>query len=435
MSAKIHQLPVINDQNMDNGDFSTLARELGAFLGNIILDRSLKSGETMTTVEINKIKGSMFTASLNTIFYNTSPTCEPVRAYVLDNLSGNKNLAKLILEETDVYPAETGFMLEPLTMERDAAFTVLSNGEVDMDAAWRLLFYFLQQKFASPSATAAQKELEHLEMTTGEDPNGLAGRIISLVKRVNRARPVDKPAILDSNSATYLLTALPQHLAGMVRERLTLAVGGHNEYTLEQVTDVAQIAYNDLKAFHDQVLRNRIDHQNAQGYIDSHRDGPTRSALNSLFEQAQGLPGKRATPKPPPATKAITPAPNRPAAPLAPPPRGGRLNDAGKKLINQLTGGIRGSSYNTTNEQENVTKVCAQNVGGPNGTCVFCHNPLSQFHNPNLPCHISGRTSLYPRWVNQGNMPRPLLHLRNMLIVNHDRIEKGQPPLTKYILL
>lgn len=139
MSAKIHQLPVINDQNMDNGDFSTLARELGAFLGNIILDRSLKSGETMTTEEINKIKGSMFTASLNTIFYNTSPTCEPVRAYVLDNLSGNKNLAKLILEETDVYPAETGFMLEPLTMERDAAFTVLNNGEVDMDAAWRLL--------------------------------------------------------------------------------------------------------------------------------------------------------------------------------------------------------------------------------------------------------------------------------------------------------
>ncbi|KAK3279732.1 hypothetical protein CYMTET_12409 [Cymbomonas tetramitiformis] len=90
-----------------------------------------------------------------------------------------------VFQETDVYPAETGFMLEPLTMERDEAFTVLHNGEVDMDAAWRLLFYFLRQKFASPSATAAQKSLEKLDMMQGEDPGGLAGRISTLVKRVS----------------------------------------------------------------------------------------------------------------------------------------------------------------------------------------------------------------------------------------------------------
>ncbi|KAK3279731.1 hypothetical protein CYMTET_12408 [Cymbomonas tetramitiformis] len=73
---------------------------------------------------------------------------------------------------------------------------------------------------------------------------------------------------MDNNAAsTYLLNALPPHFAGVVRERLALTLGGHEEYTLEQVTEVSQQAFNDLKAFHERLLRNSLDNRNLHGNV------------------------------------------------------------------------------------------------------------------------------------------------------------------------
>ncbi|KAK3241380.1 hypothetical protein CYMTET_48850 [Cymbomonas tetramitiformis] len=116
-------------------------------------------------------------------------------------------------------------------------------------------------------------------------------------------------------------------------------------------------------------------------------------------------------------------------------PPAAKAYPAGRKLLGQLTSQASTSSFNAEpaiTPSRVVTNVCSDNVGGPNGDCVFCHQPLHQFHHPTLPCHIiSGKTTMYDLWVNHGKMPYALRPLMNLLIENHDRVAKGQKPLTK----
>ncbi|KAK3253117.1 hypothetical protein CYMTET_37618 [Cymbomonas tetramitiformis] len=100
---------------MSNGDFIALAHELSAFVSNIVFHKNVNRDVELTRDEIDKLKGVLFNSSLPAIFGSTEESTRRVSRFVLMPNSDRKTLPQLILEETEVYPPETGYMCEPIT--------------------------------------------------------------------------------------------------------------------------------------------------------------------------------------------------------------------------------------------------------------------------------------------------------------------------------
>ncbi|KAK3247590.1 hypothetical protein CYMTET_42918 [Cymbomonas tetramitiformis] len=213
------------------------------------------------------------------------------------------------------------------------------------------------------------------------------------------------------------------------------------KYTLAEVTEVAQDVHTKLENMETKIMKANLEQENLVQYVGAYAEGPTKSTLAKMLIHGQnGKPnfGLSAQPLIPPRTSTTRSDGPRPRLP-APRPTNNNfnstgLNPAGRKLLGQLTGQASASSFSTEPAMPPsrvVTEVCSDNVGGPDGSCAFCHKPLHLFHHPTLPCHMIGKTTLYDSWVNQGKIPYALRPLLNQLIVNHDRVAKGQKPLTK----
>ncbi|KAK3278936.1 hypothetical protein CYMTET_13159 [Cymbomonas tetramitiformis] len=69
--------------------------------------------------------------------------------------------------------------------------------------------------------------------------------------------------------------------------------------------------------------------------------------------------------------------------------------------------------------------------GGPRNACKFCNRPSHRFHHPTLPCHISGKTSMYQKWISEGKMPIGLKQFKDQLMVNHERVNRNEIPFTR----
>ncbi|KAK3283607.1 hypothetical protein CYMTET_8695 [Cymbomonas tetramitiformis] len=424
---------------MSNGDFTNLAHELSAFVSNLVFEKNASRDDELTRAEINKLKGKLF-GSLPAIFNSTEAATRVISRFVLTPNSENKTLPQLILEETESYPPQTGYMCEPITFPREDHFQVLTGQDIDWDAAWRVLFFLLRLKCADLSAEAAQDEIKNLKMLAGEDPNALRDRLVGLVERVNLPHDSTSKVISLQTAGLFMLQALPEHLAGIVRERFSKAMNVTDEYTLTEVTEVAQDVHTRLKSMETKIMKANLEQENLIQYVGAYAEGPTKSTLADMLITGQrkhnlGLPSQPLITPRTSTTRSASPRRRLPAPRAADSnfdPAG--LNNAGRKLLSQITRQAPTSSFNAEPAAVNpraTSNVCSENLGGPNGDCTFCHKPLHLFHSPTLPCHISGKTTLYDSWVNQGKMPAALRPLMNMLIVNHDRVAKGQKPLTK----
>ncbi|KAK3258819.1 hypothetical protein CYMTET_32150 [Cymbomonas tetramitiformis] len=224
---------------MSNGDFTDLANELSAFVSNLVFEKNANRDDELTRAEINKLKGKL-SGSLPAIFNSTEAATRVISRFVLTPNSESKTLPQLIMEETESYPPQTGYMCEPITFPREDHFQVLTGQDIDWDAAWRVLFFLLRLKCADLSAEAAQDEIKNLKMLAGEDPNALRDRLVGLVERVNLPHDSTSKVISLQTAGLFMLQALPEHLAGIVRERFSKAMNVTDEHTLTEVTDVAQ---------------------------------------------------------------------------------------------------------------------------------------------------------------------------------------------------
>ncbi|KAK3262712.1 hypothetical protein CYMTET_28446 [Cymbomonas tetramitiformis] len=189
------RIPRITKENMDDGDFSKLAAEINAYLAEMVVKQEADSGEVMSEGDVNKIKRSFFTTALNSIFFSDDDATDKVRVYLLEPREDGSTVVGMIAEDTEEYHATAGFMIAPLTYRRFQPFVVKTskNGDVDYDAAWHALFYFLQLKFSGRSSTKAHQSLKRLRIAEDEGPLGLSTRLVRLVVRVNRAARHDHP--------------------------------------------------------------------------------------------------------------------------------------------------------------------------------------------------------------------------------------------------
>ncbi|KAK3245035.1 hypothetical protein CYMTET_45377 [Cymbomonas tetramitiformis] len=310
-------------------------------------------------------------------------------------------------------------MCEPVAYPRDDHFQVLNGQTIDWDAAWRVLFFLLRLKCADLSAEAAQDEIANLQMLAGEDPHALRDRLVTLMERANLPHESTQKVINPQTAGLYMLRALPEHIAGIVRERFGKAMDVTQEYTLTEVTDVAQDVHARLKSMETKIMKANLEQENLIQYVGAYAEGPTKSTLAKMLITGQNSKPNFGLPAQPLIAPRTSTTRSDGARPRLPAPRpandnfnSSNLNPAGRKLLGQLTSQASTSSFNADKDVELP--------------------PLHQFHHPTLPCHISGKTSMYDLWVNHGKMPYALRPLMNLLIVNHDRVAKGQKkPLTK----
>eukprot|EP00854_Cymbomonas_tetramitiformis_P010823 gene10823-12805_t len=164
---------------MDDADFSKLAAEINAYLADMVVKQEADSGEVMSEGDVNKIKRSFFTTTaLYSIFFSDDDATDKVRVYLLEPREDGSTVVGMIVEDTEEYHSNAGFMIVPLTYRRFQPFVVkASNGDVDYDAAWHALFYFLQLKFSGPSSTKAHHALKRLRIAEDEDPLGPSTRL------------------------------------------------------------------------------------------------------------------------------------------------------------------------------------------------------------------------------------------------------------------
>ncbi|KAK3253827.1 hypothetical protein CYMTET_36937 [Cymbomonas tetramitiformis] len=429
---------------MDDADFSKLAAEINAYLADMVVKQEADSGEVMSEGDVNKIKRSFFTTTaLYSIFFSDDDATDKVRVYLLEPREDGSTVVGMIVEDTEEYHSNAGFMIVPLTYRRFQPFVVkASNGDVDYDAAWHALFYFLQLKFSGPSSTKAHHALKRLRIAEDEDPLGPSTRLVRLVVRVNRAHPSDKPLVSDEGAVGHFLDALPEGVAGIVRERQHREITNHAQYTLKEMTTVAQQIFDELKDFENKCLRRALDQDNLHKYANSFPSGATRSALMSLTKPTATEPAKplKTTPvikrltAPRTSTTASGAFPQRPNRSSATAPTTApdvRLNQAGRELMRNLTGALsvdydiddQNATFSTTHHPDNL--------GGPHNLCIFCHRSLEQFHRPDCACHMSGQTPTSLKWATEGLMPSELRPYMAQLMVNLQRVGKQQPPLMR----
>ncbi|KAK3263086.1 hypothetical protein CYMTET_28089 [Cymbomonas tetramitiformis] len=359
MNSKSKSLPVLTKDNMSNGDFIALANELSAFFSNLVFDENANRDVELTRGEIDKLKGVLFN-SLPAIFSSTEDATRIVSRFVLTPNSEEKTLPQLILEETEVYPPETGYMCEPITYPRNGHFQVLNGQTIDWDAAWRVLFFLLRLKCADLSAETAQDEIATLQMLAGEDPHALRDRLVTLMERVNLPHESIQKVINPQTAGLYMLRALPEHIAGIVRERFGKPMDVTQEYTLTEVTEVAQDVHARLKSMETKIMKANLEQENLIQYVRAYAEGPTKSTLAKMLITGQaskpnfGLP---AQPLIAPRTSTTRSDGSRPRSPAPRPANdnfnSSNLNPARRKLLGQLTSQASTSSFNA--EPANAT--------------------------------------------------------------------------------
>ncbi|KAK3232776.1 hypothetical protein CYMTET_56891 [Cymbomonas tetramitiformis] len=181
--------------------------------------------------------------SLPAIFSSTEDATRIVSRFVLTPNSEQKTLPQLILEEPEVYPPETGYMCEPITYPRDDHF---------------------------------QDEIANLQMLAGEDPHALRDRLVTLVERVNLPHESTQKVINPQTAGLYMLRALPEQTAGIVRERFGKAM---DVTQLTEVTEVAQDVHARLKSMETKIMKANLEQENLIQYVGAYAEGPTKSTF------------------------------------------------------------------------------------------------------------------------------------------------------------
>eukprot|EP00854_Cymbomonas_tetramitiformis_P007921 gene7921-9409_t len=203
--------------------------------------------------------------------------CHEVFIFLFETPHGDPPLPLVedVLRDESIHHPDTGFVNHPLTAVRTTPFRVLGTitdplaPVICFDAAWRVVIHRLRIRFAGPSSSQAYALMAELKLGKEEDPNALHSRLKVLAARVNRAYEVNEPLITTYNAATFLLQALPDTLRSAVQERLNRSGVGHEEFTTDQMADIATTAYNELLRFKGQAMKNRVMMDNLNGFINS----------------------------------------------------------------------------------------------------------------------------------------------------------------------
>ncbi|KAK3286457.1 hypothetical protein CYMTET_5996 [Cymbomonas tetramitiformis] len=369
--------------------------------------------------------------------------CHEVFIFLFETPHGDPPLplAEDILRDESIHHPDTGFVNHPLTAVRTTPFRVLGTitdplaPVICFDAAWRVVIHRLRIRFAGPSSSQAYALMAELKLGKEEDPNALHSRLKVLAARVNRAYEVNEPLITTYNAATFLLQALPDTLRSAVQERLNRSGVGHEEFTTDQMADIATTAYNELLRFKGQAMKNRVMMDNLNGFINS-QVGATKQAylaeMNARPTPAvRGAPQAPINPAPPTRRNPLPRTPTPPAI-LPPPPTVSRrstptatlrLNAKGQALIQR---------------PRSTTPSHAAGVISPGDACKYCRGPVNLFHaGPGGSisaenCHFSGRS----RWANdmwapnQQKMPPQVQYLHPLLLANIGRVDNRQTPLS-----
>ncbi|KAK3239960.1 hypothetical protein CYMTET_50150 [Cymbomonas tetramitiformis] len=356
MNSKSKSLPVLTKDNMSNGDLIALANELSAFVSNIVFDKNVDRDVELTRDEIDKLKGVLFNSSLPAIFSSTEEATRRVSRFVLTPNSEKKTLPQLILEETEVYPPETGYMCEPITYPRSDSFQVLNGQTIDWDAAWRVLFFLLRLKCTDLSAETAQDEMGTLQMLAGwrrpARSKGPAGDTHGARQPAPRVHPEgDQPSDGGPVHAPRLARA---HHGHRPRKRFGKTMDVTQEYTLNEVTEVAQDVYSRLKSMEtSKIMKANLEQENLIQYVGAYAEGPTKSTLAKMLITGPvskpnfGLPAQPLIAPRTSTTRSDGPRPRLPAPrPANDNFNSSSLNPPGRKLLSQLPSQASASSFN-----------------------------------------------------------------------------------------
>ncbi|KAK3241358.1 hypothetical protein CYMTET_48871 [Cymbomonas tetramitiformis] len=87
-----------------------------------------------------------------------------------------------------------------------------------------------------------------------------------------------------------MLQALPDHLEGIVRERFSKAMNVTEEYTLAEITEVAQDVHSKLKSMETKIMKANLEQENLVQYAGAYTEGPTKSTLAKMLITGQSKP-------------------------------------------------------------------------------------------------------------------------------------------------
>ncbi|KAK3240913.1 hypothetical protein CYMTET_49278 [Cymbomonas tetramitiformis] len=190
-------------------------------------------------------------------------------------------------------------------------------------------------------------------MLAGEDPHALRDRLLTLMERVNLPHESTQKVINPQTAGLYMLRALPEHIAGIVRERFGKAMDVTQEYTLTELTDVAQDVHARLKSMETKIMKANLEQKNLIQYVGAYAEGPTKSTLAKMLITGQNSKpnfGLAAQPLIAPRTSTTRSDGARPRLPAPRPANdnfnSSNLNPAGRKLLGQLTSQASTSSFN-----------------------------------------------------------------------------------------
>ncbi|KAK3280303.1 hypothetical protein CYMTET_11855 [Cymbomonas tetramitiformis] len=435
--------PILCAESYDHGDFGPFLLGVNSMLLATVMAKSVKTGTDVDDEAIHVMKKQLYRYALPNMTRNPDGECHEVFTFLFETPHGDPPLPLVedVLRDESIHHPDTGFVNHPLTVVRTTPFKVLDattnppTPTICFDAAWRVLIHRLRIRFAGPSSSQAYALMAELKLGKEEDPNALHSRLKILSARVNRAYEVNEPLITTYNAATFLIQALPDTLRSVVQERLNRSGVGHEEFTTDQMADIATTAYNELLRFKGQAMNNRVMMDNLNGFINS-QTGATKQAylaeMNALPTPAvRGAPQAPTYPAPP---TRRNPQPRTPTPPaiLPPPPTSSRrstptttlrLNAKGQALIQR---------------PRSTTPSHAAGVISPGDACKYCRGPINQFHaGPDGSitaenCHFSGRS----RWANdmwapnQQKMPPQVKYLHPLLLANIGRVDNRQTPLS-----
>eukprot|EP00854_Cymbomonas_tetramitiformis_P019737 gene19737-23611_t len=273
-----HRMPILNYGTFDHGDFGPWLQAVNNYLLNLIMAKSLKSSADVDEATILVMKSHLYRLALPNMARHPDGECHEVFVFLFETLHGDPPLPLVddILRDQSVHHPDTGYVNHPLTAKRAAPFQVVSavtaaplTPVIDFDAAWRVIIHRMRIRFAGPSSSQAYTLMAELKLGKEEDPNALHSRLQILAARVNRAYEVNEPLITTFNAATFLLQALPDTLRSVVQERLNRSGVGHEEFTTDQMANIATTVYDELLRFKGHAMKNQVMMENLRGFIDS----------------------------------------------------------------------------------------------------------------------------------------------------------------------
>ncbi|KAK3237384.1 hypothetical protein CYMTET_52536 [Cymbomonas tetramitiformis] len=122
-----------------------------------------------------------------------------------------------------------------------------------------------------------------MRMLVNEDPSTMKGRLVKLVERINLPHKANQEVASDQTAGLYMLKALPDHISGIVMERLGKTVNVTQEHTLNDVADIAQDVFVKLKQLETKILKSNLEQENLVQYVGACGDGATKTTSKNAI--------------------------------------------------------------------------------------------------------------------------------------------------------